>query len=190
MPSRVIHIRLDDWVLLGCHDILQTSGKDVANIPLSTVVKVSLEALVRKMQQGEYIPTYDKEYLTRRLSELQIATTDPAIPFSLEELFENEPTTDDDMKELAQEAVRHIETEGEPRTIQKKVEISEKVEIPDPLQTTTNLFKVDSKSFSHFQKLVPKDRCIERAIETNDEAAKKAVAVCYTKLGKDLWGSD
>lgn len=189
MPSRVIHIRLEDSTLLGCHDIVKQGGKDVTNLPLSTVVRITIEALVRKMQQSDHIPIYDKDNLAKRLMELQIAMADPEIPFSPTELFEGEEESEDtSLSALALEVARQIEGEGEP-DIKQEVVISD-VDIKPMPQMTLNIFKQDSKTFEEFNRLAPKDRFVEWAIETNSDVVKKAVAICYTNLSSDLWGSE
>ena len=187
MPSRVIHIRLDDWVLLGCHDILKTGGKEVVNLPLSTVVRIALEALVRKMQQNEHIPQYNPDDIVNRLRELQIAMADPDIPFSPEELFETIPEVDNEMLLLAEEAARQIEIEGEPKNIQQQVTIS-KTDFVEVVKTV-DILKIESKDFEYFFQRAPKDRFIEWANSLSDIAIKKAVAICYTNLNEDQWGS-
>ena len=120
MPSRVIHIRLDDWVLLGCHDIVKAGGKSTDNLPLSTITRDELTALVRKMQQNEAIPFYNREQVIDRMEELYAGELDIDIPFDVSELFEGtipeeaEEEVETDAARIAKMAASIIAEEGEP----------------------------------------------------------------------------
>ena len=195
MPSRVIHIRLDDWVLLGCHDIVKAGGKSTDNLPLSTITRDVLTALVRKMQQGDQIPFYNQEQVIDRMEELYAGELDIDIPFDVSELFdgtiseETEEEVETDAARIAKMAASIIAEEGEPSIgADSTVNISDKVkEIPE--RETIDIFAQDSLEFSEVKMQSPKDRFIEQAVETNDDVFKKAVCICYTHLGKDMWGS-
>ncbi len=188
MPSRVIHIRLDDWVLLGCHDVLKMGGKDTTNLPLSTVVRDTITAVIRRMQYDDKIPVYSKEDLMDRLEEFYESDIKLEEIFTPEELFElgQAPTTE--ISDIAQAVANQIATEGEPTKVSQKVKIGKKKKTKAK-KPTFNLFKQDSKDFKEIQIQAPKDRFIEQALQVEGEEFKKAVAICYTNLDRDLWGS-
>ena len=194
MPSRVIHIRLDDWVLLGCHDVLKIGGKDTTNLPLSTVVRDTITAVIRRMQYDCKIPVYSKDDLMDRLEEFYESDIELEEIFTPEELFELGETVDlikedtSEISDLAQAVADHIATEGEPTQVSQKVKIGKKKKskIKKP---TFNLFNQESKTFKEIQLQAPKDRFIEQALQVEGEEFKKAVAICYTNLDRDLWGS-
>jgi len=192
MPSRVIHIRLDDWVLLGCHDILKMGGKDTTNLPLSTVVRDTITAVIRRMQYDNNIPVYSKEDLMDRLEEFYESDIELEEIFTPEELFEDGieeiNVMTKNVLEIAHRAAEIIASEGEPTKVSQEVKIEKKkkVKIEKP---TVNLFNQESRSFKEIQIQAPKDRFIEQAIEQDSEVFKKAVAICYSNLDKDLWGS-
>lgn len=199
MPSRVIHIRLDDWVLLGCHDVLKMSGKDTTNLPLSTVVRDTITAVIRRMQYDDKIPVYSKEDLMDRIEEFYESDLQLEEIFTPEELFElgemgpapvggTPMVAMSEVSEIAQEVADRIATEGEPTQVSQKVEIGrkKKTKVKKP---TFNIFNQDSKSFKEIQIQSPKDRFIEQAATAENDVFVKAVALCYTNLDKDLWGS-
>lgn len=193
MPSRVVHVRLDDWALIGCHDILKTGGKLVDSISMSTMVRQIVNALVRNMQVNNKIPMYTKEERYDRLEELYQADVleldtilDPAAILNLED-----PVQDSEILDIVKEAVRKIESEGEPQKISQKVTISEVTDtILGKDEQSINLMKQKCTPFSVFKKKAPKDRLIEWAIDQNNDIIKQAVAILYTGLPQELWGSD
>jgi len=188
MPSRVIHIRLDDWVLLGCHDILKAGGKDTTNLPISTIVRDAITAIIRKMQYDDRIPTYGQEALQERLEEFYTADVELEDLFDPSDLLNLGDAPDDEVAEIAREAARIIQAEGEP------TKVSEEVKIGKPIKRKVkpkaiDIFKQDSRPFKDFQTLAPKDRFVEQGVTLDDKVFKKAVAICYSNLDSDLWGS-
>jgi len=189
MPSRVIHIRLDDWVLLGCHDVLKAGGKDTTNLPISTIVRDTITAVIRKMQYDDMIPTYSKEDLADRVEEFYASDIELDEVFSPEELFELGTAPESEISDLAKEVARHIETEGEPTKVAvEKVKIGRKTKREKKVKTI-DIFKQDSRPFKDFQVKAPKDRFVEQATTLDDKVFKKAVCICYSNLDSDLWGS-
>ena len=189
MTSRVVHVRLDDWALIGCHDILKSGGKVVAGIPMSTIVRQVVGALVRNMQLSERIPTYNEEARIKRVAELYMDE-----PFSLDEAIDlgsivSERTEDDEILSLVKEAVSRIETEGEPQSIAEPVEISEAEPVTEEEKPTLNLLTQDFIPFHLLAHKAPKDRFIEWAEKEND-IIQAAVCITYTGLPQELWGSE
>lgn len=189
MPSRVVHVRLDDWALIGCHDILKAGGKPVADIPMATMVRQVVNALVRNMQLNERIKTYTDEERLDRLQELYQND-----PLNLDVLLsqsdvEIQEEGDDNILDIVKEAVAKIESEGEPQHIASDVEISEADPIPDKAEESINLLEQEFDPFYEIQRKAPKDRFIEWASDQND-IAQAAVCIVYTGLPQNLWGSD
>ena len=189
MPSRVVHVRLDDWALIGCHDILKAGGKSVVDIPMATIVRQVVNALVRNMQLSDRISTYTKDEKLDRLKELysdepldlDILLTDFSKSGAGEE--------DDDILDIVKEAVAKIEAESEPQNISKEVEISEADPIQEQDLTPIDLLAQEFDPFFAIQKKAPKDRFVEWADKQN-EIAQAAVCIVYTGLPQDLWGSE
>ena len=190
MPSRVVHIRLDDWVILGCHDILQAGENSIENIPMATIVRNVLTALVRKLQNTNQIPIYTKEEAYERAMELYGGAKELDLDVVLADLVQPEETSDEQaMEDLLKETLRQIENEGVPMGIAETVEITE-VEQADVIEKPTlNLFTQGCPTFDVYKKQSPKDRFVEWASEQN-ELIQAAVAVAYTGLPKQLWGTD
>lgn len=188
MPSRVIHIRLDDWVLLGCHDVLKVGGKDTTNLPLGTVVRETITAVIRKMQYDDRIPTYSQEDLMNRITEFYEDDIMLEDVFNPDELFSLGETPEHPMVEIAQAVAKQIAIEGEPKSVIQDVKIGKKTKKKSK-KKSIDIFKTDSKSFKEIQIKAPKDRFVEQALETEDDVFKKAVAIAYTNLDRDLWGS-
>jgi len=189
MPSRVIHIRLDDWVLLGCHDVLKQGGKDTTNLPLATVVRDTITAVIRRMQYDDKIPVYSREDLIERLEEFSMDDLELDEMFDPEDLLVLGDAPDTDVTVLAQQVADHIASEGEPQKVSAKVKIGRKKKKAKVKKLTFNLLAQESKSFKEIQIQSPKDRFIEQALVEKSDLLKKAIAVCYTNLDKDLWGS-
>lgn len=189
MSSRVIHIRLDDWVLLGCHDVLKVGGKDTTNLPISTIVRDTITAVIRKMQYDDKIPVYSREDLIDRIDEIYADDVDLESIFDPEELFELGAAPISEISALAEEVARQIATEGEPTKVATNdVKIEKKVKRKIKI-LNINIFKTDSRPFKDFQVLAPKDRFVEQASTIDDKIMKKAVAICYSNMDSDLWGS-
>ena len=190
MPSRVIHIRVDDWVLLGCHDILKAGGKSTENLPLSTVTRDVLPAFVRKMQQNEIIPFYSRDQIIDRMEELYAGELDIDIPFDAEELFEfeEEPALSD-TAQIAQRAADIIAAAGEP-AISAETQTEIRDTMPKQEVKSINIFSQESKTPEEIQRLAPKDRFVEQFLELGDPVFTKAVCICYSNLDNDLWGSE
>ena len=112
MPSRVIHIRVDDWVLLGCHDIFSAGEMSTENLPMSSIVRDVLTALVRKMQQNEQIPFYGQEQIIDRLQELYGGDLEIELPFDPAEMFDTEYEDESDTAKIARQAAEIIAAEG------------------------------------------------------------------------------
>ena len=193
MPSRVIHIRLDDWALLGCHDIVKSADKEVSNMPMATIVRHVVNALVRNMQMSEKIPVYNRE---DRLDRLQELYSDE--PLKLDVTLDNidvelsdESTRDAEIDQIVIEALKKIGEEGEPEDISKPVEISES-SIPEGVTVVTavDIMTQECEPFSSFKKKAPKDRFIEWAEAQDNSIIQQAVAIIYTGLPQELWGSD
>jgi hypothetical protein len=190
MPSRVIHIRVDDWVLLGCHDLIEAAGKSTVNLSMSTIVRDVLTAFVRKMQQNEDIPFYSREQIMDRLEELYKGELDIDIAFNPTDLFDIATTPQSEISAIAQEAADIIAGESEPEIVSDKV--VNIADSPKKKEKTIliDIFKQPAVHFSKLQKQAPKDRFIEQAKELEDPIFTQAVRICYTNLGKDLWGSE
>lgn len=188
MPSRVIHIRLDDWVLLGCHDVLEKSGKSTVNLPLGTIVKDVISAVIRKMQYDDRIPTYSTEDLMERIDEFYTSDINLEDIFDPEELFELGDAPEGSISAIAKQVAESIAKEGEPESVTQKVKISKKKKNKGKKQTI-DIFKTESLKFKEIQIRAPKDRFVEQALETEDDVFKKAVAIAYSNLDSDLWGS-
>jgi len=179
---------LDDWALIGCHDILKAGGKPVADIPMATIVRQVVNALVRNMQLNDRIKTYTDEERLDRLQELY--ADDPLdLGILLADTFTVEPEDDDDISEIVREAVRQIESEGVPQDIGSEVEISKADPIQKQETTPINLLDQLCEPFFTFQRRAPKDRFVEWA-GTQNEIAQAAVCILYTGLPQDLWGSE
>ena len=188
MPSRVVHVRLDDWALIGCHDILKAGGKPVSDIPIATIVRQVVNALVRNMQLNDRIKTYTDEERLDRLHELY--ADDPLdLDILLSDIVTPSREEEDDISEIVREAVRKIESEGVPQNIASEVKISEADPIEKVDVTPIDLLTQEFDPFFEFQRKAPKDRFIEWA-ETQNEIAQAAVCIVYTGLPQDLWGSD
>lgn len=187
MTSRVVHIRLDDWVLLGCHDILKTAGQNVANIPMSTVVREVITAFIRKMQQGEHIPAYSVDELAERIQELSLGELDvPEI--EVDSLFSEASPQPEDLSGLASEVLRRIQAESEPAAVAQPVELSEpSIEVEE--NPTIDLFQIPCEPFSEIVKRAPKDRIIEIAEQGDSDIFQQAVAITYSNLPESQWGS-
>ena len=61
--------------------------------------------------------------------------------------------------------------------------------VEKPERKTIDIFAQSSLEFAEVKMQAPKDRFIEQAEATDDDVFKKAVCICYTHLGKDMWGS-
>jgi len=191
MGSRVVHIRLDDWVLMGCHDVMKAGKSSIDNIPMASIVRSVLTALIRKLQNSQQIPTYTAEELYERAMELYNGAKELDLDITLSDIVK--PTEEDgssDMKALLAEAMREIENEGAPEGIaDESVEISEVDEEEDRGFLALDLTTQTCNPFSYYLKAVPKDRFIEWANSQN-ELIQKAVCITYDGLPKQLWGSD
>ena len=191
MPSRTVHLRLDDWALLGCHDILQMNKRSSENIPMATVVRQVINALVRAYQNSGSIPTYTDEERIKRAMELYGGALELELPFDPSDLLiPGEGTSDEDMLDIVREAQQQIEESDAPTGIGREVEIADAIDtlpLGDPPKV--NLFEQLCTSFTVHQKQAPKDRFIEWA-EGQGDLAKQAVAICYTGLPSALWGTD
>lgn len=191
MPSRVIHVRLDDWVLLGCHDVMKAGEKLVDGIPMSTIVREVLTAFVRKMQESDYIPAYSVEELQERINEIHQGELDvPDVDLNIFSGEVDEPESD--MAELAKQVVQKIEDEGTPENVTEEVliqEVSEGIKRP-----IINIFDIPCTDFDEHEKEAPKDRLIEWANSQEDQflqdIQKQAVGIVYTSLPKTQWGSE
>ena len=190
MPSRVVHIRLDDWVILGCHDILQAGENSIENIPMATIVRNVLTALVRKLQNTNQIPIYTKEEAYERAMELYGGAKELDLDVVLADLVQPEETSDEQaMEDLLKETLRQIENEGVPMGIAEDVQIAEVAETSVVKMPTLNLLIQSCTPFAELRKQSPKDRFIEWANE-QDALIQQAVAVAYTGLPKQLWGTE
>lgn len=190
VPSRVIHIRLDDWVLLGCHDVMKAGKDSIDNIPMATIVRNVLTALIRKLQNTNQIPTYTKEEAYERAMEMYSGAEELDLDIVLSDIVD--PVEGDDsseMAELLKETLREIENEGAPEGIGQEVEISEASDIPAIPLATLDLFKVESFDFSFLKQTAPKDRFVEWA-KDEDKLIQKAVSIVYSGLPQQLWGSE
>ena len=190
MSSRVIHIRLDDWVLLGCHDIMKAQG-NVDNIPMATIARQVLTALVRKLQNTKQIPIYSKEEIVKRALELYEGAYELDFEFNLNEIVKpEEETSDENMLELVKEVQRQIEHEGVPDKLAQPVTISEKPISDEVFKSATlNILNVEHTPFTDVKKAAPKDRFIEWA-DTQNDIVQAAVCIAYDGLPKTLWGTD
>ena len=191
MPSRVVHVRLDDWALIGCHDILKMGGKPVNDISMSTMVRQIVNALVRNMQVNDKIPTYTKEERYDRLEELykdEVFELDTGL--DPVDIIAEQAERDDDISDLVRDAVARIESEGEPQHIAEEVTIAEVAEEAFTETASVNIMLQECTPFTTFKKQAPKDRFIEWAADHANPVIEQAVAIAYTGLPRDLWGSD
>jgi hypothetical protein len=92
--------------------------------------------------------------------------------------------------DIVREAVRQIESEGEPQAISQDVTIEEAEDIPTVEVHSINLLDQMCTPFVSLQRQAPKDRFIEWAVEQANPIIEQAVAITYTGLPQELWGSD
>jgi len=188
MPTRVVHIRLDDWVLLGCHDVLKAGGKSTDNLPLASIVREVITIVIRKMQYDDKIPAYSQEELANQVELFYTEDIDIDELFDPKELFDLGDAPASPMALIAQEAAERIARESEPESVTQDVKIGKKSK-KEEKKRKIDIFITDSKPFKEIQIAAPKDRFVEQALETKDNVFKKAVAIAYSNLDKDLWGS-
>ena len=192
MPSRVVHVRLDDWAIIGCHDILKTGGKLADSISMSTMVRQVVNALVRNMQVSDKIPTYTQDERYDRLEEMykeDILELDTILtPAEIQGVVES--VEDSEISDIVREAVGRIESAGEPQHISQEVTIAEATDELVPEPESVNLMHQMCTPFSVIKKRAPKDRLVEWAVEQDNKIIKQAVAILYTGLPQELWGSN
>jgi len=165
-------------------------GKDsIANIPMATIVRNVLTALIRKLQNTNQIPTYTKEEAYDRAMEIYGGAEELELDIVLADIIEPEGEKEEDMADLVKEALRQIEQEGQPEGIVEEVKITEVEEIEEDGPATINLLTMESVSFHFIKTQAPKDRFIEWA-EDQEDIVKKAVCIVYDGLPKQLWGSE
>ena len=197
MPSRVVHVRLDDWVILGCHDILKIGGLPIENLPVATMIRQVLGAFIRKMQQLDKIKIYTDEERYQRLQELYqveglilegLGLEDVDIS-SLDLAQTPERAEDRDISGIVSEAIRKIEMQDEPN-IKEEVKLTDVEEIEDEDIITIDIMTQECTAFDVLAKRAPKDRFIEWAIKEDNKIIKQAVAIAYTGLPQAMWGTD
>ena len=197
MPSRVVHVRLDDWVILGCHDILKIGGLPIENLPVATMVRQVLGAFIRKMQQLDKIKIYTEEEKYQRLQELYQADSLILESLGLEDIDissldlaqANEKSEEQDISDIVKEAIRKIEEQDEP-DIKEEVKLTDAEEIEDEDIITIDIMTQECTPFNVLAKRAPKDRFIEWAVKEDNKIVKQAVAIASTGLPQARWGTD
>lgn len=190
MPSKVVHPRISDWCLVGCYDLVERVGKkDTTNLPLSTVVKMALEACVRNAIAQGYIPKRDQDEIARFLHSLR-QEVDAPMPFS-PDMFDSDedaerPDEEDEIRRISREVHDSIQSKSRP-VVENTLSVDTNVQEEDETPTKINL--ADYKTFEELQKTSPKDIMIEEASTANQTEMIVAIRIVYSNVRPSEWGS-
>lgn len=70
MPSRVIHVRIDDRVIAGCINFLRANQVKVEPLPMSTAVNMTLQSFIEGLQEDGEIPELSEVAASRLINEV------------------------------------------------------------------------------------------------------------------------
>jgi len=170
--SKVLHIRLPDWVVVGCIDLIE-DRKSVVD-----AVRRSLEGFIRAMQRRGDVPTYSQAELDEKLNY-----------YKLREL----PARS--IADIAEEAERLIQGDSTPR-VGRKLEIDESPDTEVQDKAVIDLHDIERRPFGELKEEAPKDRLIEYVTalaQENEKASeiyKTALEIVYSNLPKSEWGGE
>ena len=176
MPSKILHLRLEAEIIVGCMD---ASGIDSP----TRAVRDCLQYMVTVWKDRKAIPERTPEDIENLLRQETTPGVIPDIPVR----DDSDAVEDNRYADLAAQAVKFMEQEGEP-DIEEAVSILASTAIAN--QPKVDLFTVRRKTLSELRELCPKDRILQDLKDENaDRLFVTAVEIVYSNLPIDQWGT-
>ena len=190
--SKVLHIRLPDWVVVGCIDLIE-DRKSVVD-----AVRRSLEGFIRAMQRRGDVPTYSQAELDEKLNYYKLREL-PELQLDIGEFRDAiravATTPARSIADIAEEAERLIQGDSTPR-VGRKLEIDESPDTEVQDKAVIDLHDIERRPFGELKEEAPKDRLIEYVTalaQENEKASeiyKTALEIVYSNLPKSEWGGE
>lgn len=176
MPTKVLHLRLEAEIIVGCMD---ASGIDIP----TSAVRQCLEHMIKEWKKANAIPERTPDDIMYILNGHEEKLEMPEIPPpGFKEDYDSR------FANIAAQAVEFMAKEGEP-DVEEEITIMTAVAEVD--QIGTNLMDVDRRNIKYLSEEAPKDRFIEQAMESPDEEIFiAAVEIAYSNLPVDQWGTE
>lgn len=200
MTSKVVHIRLKDWALVGCLEFItdKTSVSDAVRRTLETFILV----LQKQGRLAEHTPE-EVEAILRRNKLLGDESDTTNDPFDFESIIaqtREEPTKSDtpNFAAIGEELEKRIQLSAVP-DVREAVTLKEPDTVEEASVFSVNLLHQPRLPLQALKRQAPKDRFIEQAtgimavpdkVTKDQEIFIAAVEVAYTNLPSDLWGSE
>lgn len=207
--SRVIHARIEDFVTLGCYNLLRSKGMDIANLPMSSAVSAVLEVIITNMMdEGVINPIYGVS-ATHQLNAIIGVREKQELDFSSVDFSKYMPTSEDEIEEELKQSLEHpekdnilstisqiaasLEHEDKYRDDEKLFSPSENLS-PDPDQvadTSIPPWERDGVlSWEAIEEECPMDVIVIETLENGTERDKRALQLAYSNLNPIDWGTD
>jgi len=215
MPSRVIHARVPDDVIVGCMDALTiVARRDLNGRPLSTIITTVLEGFISSLQKDGQIPDRD-EAEVKGMIDRYLMSDIPSFPPShlvlppegndIDEYeyggesptaqILDKPEEDDEGPEEYKEEDMHAHLDAIAAAIAKREDVSIPLKVeknPEPVKrkgmTYQEMQTIERLHLEELRKVAPKDQFI-LASEDSDYMTL-AVEIAYTKLPQRVWGTE
>lgn len=199
--SRVIHTRLEDYITLGCFNILRSKGVDISGMPMSSAVGAVLDGIISNMMEQGAIPyvlgvaaTHQLNQLVgvRDIQELDLSNVDFSKYVQTDEEFSIEETPEkreifDTIGAIAHEMKERAKTETEEQLFSPAAELqAEWVETEPTLKPWE---REGILSWEEIQETAPKDVYVDEAAKMNSELMKRAIQIAYSQTKITEWGT-
>jgi hypothetical protein len=199
--SKVVHIRLKDWALVGCLDYVTDKTS------VSDAVRRTLETFILFLQKQGKIPTHSQDSLASLLERNNLIEPESSDNNDLEALDSLlYQTREDRSQQKGGESFESIAARVEQQIRAASVpDVRQSVELGEPDsddltgEQTLNLFEQERIPFNILKRDAPKDRFIEQGTsyllhpdKMTDEQRVfiAALEIVYTNMPKDLWGTE
>lgn len=189
-PSRVVHLRLNNSTILGCHKLTELQQGE-SDIPMSTMLSNVLDSLIDKLIQSGKIPSIEDSAAGVVLNSIYRQSIDEEGDINIQE----EPDMFEDFL---------IDVKVEDETIQENLSIHEvplekefQHRSPDEQQVENNIeypevppWEDPTMTYKYYKELkarAPKDMLIEAAEDSPH--LQHCIEIIYEALPIELWGS-
>lgn len=193
MTTRTVHIRLKDKTIAGCIDIYRGNGMLIENVPISTIISRTLDAIIEGLINDNIIPRRDPASVADVLAivtdikpALEVKSKLPVIkPDEDEEFVETLPTDSAllDRRAEIEQALKEIDA---PKIAHDEVTFHEPTKPAE--SESLPITGQPRMTFDQIRAEAPKDRLVEAA--EHSEAMQLAIAHVYSEFPSSLWGSD
>lgn len=192
-PSRVVHLRLKNSTILGCHKLTEIQ-QGATEIPISTMLSDVLDSLINKLVSSGKLPLVEDHtagvvlnsiYRIQVDDEGDIAMDEIPEPDMFESFMDTVEVEEGDIQDNLAIHELPLDKEFQKRSSDEQQGEVEKIDYPfkPPWETRT----IGDKTFTEIERIAPKDILVEAA--EGNEHLQRAAEIVYSSLPLDMWGS-